>query len=72
MLPGTQKHHWDARRMHHADQRADHISHGITLGYHKAIQLPPRTKARVEVARLCNAICANQRLAHHENLIWIR
>jgi hypothetical protein len=72
VLPCPEEHDGDTSRVHHADQRADHVSHRIGLRYNEAVQLPARAETRVEIPCLRNRVCAHQRLAHHEYLVWIR
>lgn len=69
MLPDAQKHDRNARRMHHANQRADHIPHRIALADNKAIQATPRAKAGVKAPGLGHAIRPDQGLADHEDLV---
>jgi hypothetical protein len=72
MLSGSQEDHRDARCVHHANQRTNHITHGITLTNNKAIKLPACTKTTIEIPRLRHAIRTHKRLTDHENLIRIR
>lgn len=37
MLPHPQKHHGNPRRMHHTDERTDHIADGIAFGNNKPV-----------------------------------
>jgi len=37
MLPHAQKHDGDPRRVHHTDQCADHITHGVAFGDDEAV-----------------------------------
>lgn len=71
MLPRAQKQHRNPRRMHHTDQRAHHIAHGVALADNEPVQAPAGAKGRVEVARLLHAVGADERLADHENLIGL-
>lgn len=58
--------------MHHTDQRAHHVSHGVTLADDEPIEPSPGPEALIEVARLSHRIGADERLAHHEDLIGLR
>lgn len=65
MLPHAQKHHGNAGRVHHADQTAHHVPHRVTLADDEPVQLALVAKGRVEAARLCHAVAAHERFAHH-------
>jgi hypothetical protein len=57
--------------MHHAHKRADHVTDGIALGDDEAIKAAARPKTAVEVARLRDAIGADEGLADHEDLVRV-
>jgi hypothetical protein len=52
MLPNANKQHRYIRGMHNADQRADHVSDGVTLRDDEAIQRPAGPKSGIEVPGL--------------------
>jgi hypothetical protein len=58
--------------MHHAHKRADHVTNGIAFRNDKPIKPAPRPKTPIEVARLRDAISADEGLTDHENLVWVR
>ncbi len=57
--------------MHHTDQTPHHIPHSITLTNNKPIEAPLRAKTRIEAPRLRDAVASDQRLADHEDFIWV-
>jgi hypothetical protein len=58
MLPNTDEKHGNICRMNHADQSADHISHGVTLRNNEAVERSPASKGCVKIAGLCNGVCS--------------
>lgn len=48
--------------MHHTHQCPDHVPHSITFTDNEPVQVTSRAKSLVEIARLHDTVCANERL----------
>ena len=57
--------------MNQTDECTDHVAHRVTLGDDEAVEGAYRAKRGVEVAGLRDGVCADQRLADHEDLVWL-
>lgn len=69
MLPDAEENDGDTGGVHHADQAAHHVANRVAFANDEAVQLTGDPKRCVETARLRHAVAANERLAHHEDLI---